>query len=117
MRFRRGAAVLLASVLLASLPGCSFFFVDGPPRKAELADERPRCTDSYGRPIFDAVWWGAPRHALTIVSAAKAGPNEIFPRELVAGIGVGAVVLGVAAAAYGAYKVRACRRAVSEFRE
>jgi hypothetical protein len=102
--------LVIALVLVAMTNGCSFFFVDGP-KSGKYPDGTPRCTPSYAWPIFDSLYWGVPGLVGTVGAAAMSPSSENVPisRELLLGVSLGVLVLGASAAAYGAYKVGACK--------
>lgn len=110
-------AALVALVLVTG--GCSFVFVDGPPRRGPR-DVLPRCTTAPVAPIVDGAL-AALAVAGAVVAHQRLGepdggafPNNDFLRMQRTFSILGAIV-ELAAAGYGVVETTRCRRARRAF--
>jgi hypothetical protein len=107
---RRGVAAL-AGVALATTGGCSFLFVEGPPKHASR-DSQLTCTDSYTWPVVDtlvAVSQGL--RILTIVTPLGKSferPLSVDPKTDFL-VGLGTLTLAATSATVGYLRVKECQ--------
>jgi hypothetical protein len=107
---RRGVAALVGMALAASA-GCSFLFVEGPPKHASH-DSALACTDSYTWPVVDtlvAVSQGL--RILTIVTPLGKSferPLSVDPKTDFM-VGLGTLTLAATSATVGYVRVKECQ--------
>jgi hypothetical protein len=86
--------------------GCSFLFVNGPPRDHERRASFT-CTESNAWPVVDAIWAG-----LNGIGAASAANDEMNPdKDQIIAVGVGWLLVSGISAVYGFGKVSDCKTA------
>ena len=101
--------------LVALAPGCSFVFVDAPPRHAPSFETPPRekvCTESRVAPIADSVIAAleAVRAAVALASSAETYQKAGLSRSWEAGLGIGFSALFLSSALYGFVETHECAR-------
>lgn len=107
--------VVILSLYLAGVGGCSFVLVDGPPAQVP-AGEYPRCTESKTVPVIDLIIAGI---------TASAGLEMLLARrtfEGSVGTTIGIAALAVAAVSapsgwVGLRRTRECRRLRNDVRD
>lgn len=95
--------------------GCSFTFVDGPPRHAPAYVSAPRevpCTESRLAPILDttAAALEGLRAAVALASSKQAYERVGLDRSWEAGLGIGFAALFASSAVYGFVMTHECSR-------
>jgi len=98
--------LLISSLLLAPLPGCSFLFVHGPPEN-HAALTTFQCSESNAWPVLDGIW-----SLLNGLGALTAAGDDNNPDQgQIVAVGLSWFVVSGISAIYGFSKVSDCNKA------